>query len=134
MPYSETPIFPGKVDNGQATCPASSAATTVIYTAPASFPAVIKGIVMYEKGSGGARTCRLELKNGATVTVLKRFDTSGVQYTSTNLLTSTYIPGLDDDDPKLLLEPGESLQIVTEDTDNNALDVTVFAASYEYPN
>lgn len=136
MAWSETPIYPGKPATGQATLPASSATTTTIFTADATHGGIVHGpIVAYEKGSGGARTCRLELKNSSTVTVLSRFTTSGVQYTATNLFTSSYFPGLDSVDPRFLMAPGDSLQIVTEDTNNNAVDITVCnAASYAYPN
>jgi hypothetical protein len=132
MAFSTTPIFPGKVKNDQATLPSGSATTTTIFTADATHGGLVKGIVAYEKGTG-ARTCRLELKNGSTVTVLSRFTTSGVQYRSTNLFTQTTIPGLDEDQPLINLEPGDSLQIVTEDTASNAVDVTVFGATFEFP-
>ena len=135
MAFSETAIFPGKVKNDQSTLPASSATTTTIFTADATYGGVITGpMVLYEKGAGGARTCRLELKNASTTTIIKRFTTSGTQYTSTNIFTSTYIAGLDDGNPLLRLEPGDSLQIVTEDTNNNAVDVSVFGGTFEYPN
>lgn len=136
MAFSETPVYPGKMISGQATLAASSAATTTIFTADATYGAIIRGpLILYEKGTGGARTCRLELKEGSTTTVLKRFATSGTQYTSTNIFSSTYIPGLDSTDPELRLKPGQTLQITTEDTNNNAVDVSVLnAMSYEYPN
>lgn len=136
MAFSTTPIFPATLLTGQSTLPASSATTTTIFTANATYGAVIAGpIVFYEKGAGGARTCRLELKEGSTTTILKRFTTSGTQYTSTNIFTSSYIPGLDATAPELRLKPGQTLQIVTEDTNNNAVDVSVLnAMSYENPN
>jgi hypothetical protein len=131
--WSETPIFPAKINNDQEELASGSAETTTIFTANTNCGSVVNGIILYEKGTG-ARTCRLELKNGSTTTVLSRFATSGNQYTSTNLFTSTYIPGLDDDDPILRLQPGDSLQITTEGTESNAIDTTVFGGDYEYPN
>lgn len=131
--FNETPIFPGIVKNVQTTIASGSAATAVCASADATYSQVITGLVIYEKGSGGARTLRLELKNGSTVTVLKRFTTSGVQYTSTNLFTSTYIPGLDDTDPVLRLGKSDTLQLVAEDTNANALDITCFGATNGIP-
>lgn len=135
MAISETPIFPGKVDNGQATVASGSSTSVAIYTAPASYPVVISGPIIQYLKSAVARTFRLELKDGSTVTVLGRWLTSGTQYETKNILSSTYIAGMDDDDPKIFLKAGQILQITPEDTNACAVDFTVLnVGTFEYPN
>lgn len=133
MPSNTTPIFPGKIANNQVNIPVSTASTNTIFTADAVYGGLIRGLIIFEKNAL-VRTCRLELKNGAITTVLKRFAVSGVQYTVTNIFTSTYLVFLNDVDPIFHLEPGDSLQIVMEDTIAAALDVTVLGGTFEYPN
>lgn len=135
MTFAQTPIYPAKTANQQANVPSASPGTTTIYTADSTYGAYIRGINSYAKGNAGARTVRLELvNNGATkTTVLGRFTLGATQYLSENVLVSTKLPFIDDNLPKIILGPGEKLNMVTEDSNANALDVTVFADSYELP-
>jgi hypothetical protein len=133
--YSETPIYPGKMLTGQAPVASGSNTAVAIVTAPASYPAIIKGpICCIQKGST-QRVLQIQIKNGATVTMIGRATVDAAQYTAINLLSSTYIPGIDDTNPEIRLNPGEILQVTPEDSVASAIDITALnAMSYEYPN
>lgn len=134
MAFSETPIFPGKVATTLTNIPASSAASYTIYTADATYGGIVSAIRLVTKTTTARAGVRLELKEGSTVVILGRLATTGTtQYTATELLTSVYAP-VNDADPRLILKPGQSLQLTTEGTEAGTLDVAVIAASFEYPN
>lgn len=130
--WSETPIFPGKTLNGQGNVASGSATTTTLFTADSQYGGIITSLRCVNK-STVARTCRLELKNASTVTILSRFQTSTTAYTVLDLMSSTYLP-VNDADPRLTLGPSDILQLVTEDTGATALDVTAIGGTFAYPN
>lgn len=131
MSWSETPIYPGKPIVTPTNIPGSAASTYTIFTANATYGGVVYAARLFTK-TVTARTVRLELKDGSTVAILSRFSTGTTQYASFDLVSSTYMPL--NSDSVLILAPGQTLQIVTEDTNAGTLDASVFGASFEYPN
>lgn len=134
MAFSETPIFPGKPDTKPTNIAGGAASSYTIYTANATYGGIVSAIRLVTKTTTARVGVRLELKDGSTTTILGRLATTGTtQYTVYDLLTSTYAP-VTDADPRLILKPGQILQITTENTEAGTLDVTVIAATFEYPN
>lgn len=130
--FAHSPIFPNKIVRGQLN-PAGGATSTAALLTASTYGIVIDGpIVVYKQGSA-TRTIRLEIKNSTTVTVLARVALTGAQYSSINLLSPTYIPGLSSVNPRIVLQPSEILQFVVEDSNAGDLDVTALnCATYEY--
>lgn len=135
MAYSETPIYPSKMLAGQAQVASGSNTAVPIVTAPASYPAIIRGPVILCQKNTTDRTLQIQIKNGSTVTIIGRVTAGTVQYATKNLLASAYIVGLDDANPEIRLNPGEIFQVTPEDSNAAALDITALnAMSFEYPN
>lgn len=132
MAFAHSPIFPNTITRGQANPAGGSTSTTAILTA-STYGIICEGPLIVYKQGAATRTIRLEIKNGAVVTVLARKALDGAQYSAINLLDYTIIPGLSRTNPRITLKPSEILQIVTEDSNAGALDVTALNCStFEY--
>lgn len=135
MSYSETGVYPGKPLQGQGNIASASSTSVPIVTAHAQHAAIVKGpLLLCQKGTL-SRAMRVEIKNGGTTTIIGRIPATGTtQYALFNLMSNTYIPGIEDE-MAIRLNPGEILQITPEDTVAAAHDCTALNAwSYEYPN
>ena len=136
MAWSETPIFAGKLvarPHGQVA--SGSNANLDLATAHATYGAVIRGPIVCFNASGVSRTFKIQIVNSGTARTIGRCTTSGSANQLINLLATAYIPGIDDDDPLLILAAGEILRIAPEDTGASAMDFSVLnIASLEYPN
>lgn len=136
MTFSETPIFPGKVATTLTNIPGGSASSYTIFMADSVHGGIVSAIRLMTKTTTARVGLRLELKDNlaGTTVILGRLATTGtVQYTATELLTSDYAP-VNDADPRLILKPGQWLQLTTENSEAGTLDVAVVAATFEYPN
>ena len=133
MSASETPIFPGKIQNKITNIAASTTATYTIFEANNDNGGIVTGINLHEKGTG-AVNLRLEITDGSDTAILWQGSTSGTTDTSTNILNSVNVPLVDADTPELKLAPGHDLQLVVENSVANAIDVYTTGGDYTYPN
>lgn len=132
--WSETPIYLAKCQNDVTAVAASSIANYTIFTPDSSVGGAVTAINVYSKGAAGAVTGRLEIVESATAYILWRGNVGGAQYSNMNLLKAANIPFIDDNEPMLRLEPGQTLRLAVENSVNNALDVIVAGGSFLYPN
>lgn len=132
--WSETPVYLSKCQNDVTTVAASTIANYTIFTPDVDTGGAVTAINVYSKGAAGAATGRLEIVESATAYCLWRGSVGGAQYSNMNLLKAANIPFIDDNEPMLRLEPGQTLRLAIENSVNNAMDVVVTGGTFKYPN
>lgn len=133
MTFAHTPVFPNLALAASAVLPSASATDTTIITAPSTYGCVIMGPILAYKNAAGARVIDIKMTVGAVTTTLARVNLSGGINTTVNLLSSLYIAGINDNDPRLILPPSAVLKITTTDSVAGAIDITALnVGSYEY--
>lgn len=124
MGFAKSPIFPNAPVAAIANLPSASATDTTIYTAPATYGAVLMGPLLAFKQGSATRTIDIKLTVGATTVTLARVALSGAQYSTVNLMSPEYIAGMSLSDPRLVIPPNGVLKITTTDSNAGIVDIT----------
>jgi hypothetical protein len=122
------PIFAGPPETTLQTFSSATVATKTIFTADATNGSVIEGINAYFSAAVTPDIV-IQIVEGATTVKIGKYATAVGADGPVNLFTSTIIPMLDADFPRLFLKPGQTLQIVN-GSYAATLDVATVGASY----
>lgn len=120
----ESPVFLGAPKVELQTFSSGVGATKDVFSSDVSNSQAITQLV-YFQDSAVASTLTIQATDGVTTARLAKFTTPATANLSINLLSSEYIPGMDDISPILLLEPGMKLQVIKS---NSATDADIYAA------
>jgi hypothetical protein len=131
MAFSETPIFPGKVQNSVVTLPNTANTVTPLFVADGTHGGGIKVISVFNTG-GSSATITLRHKIGTSTARLNTITIAGSE--RVNILQPGYIPGVDANDPVYYLGPSESIEAVNPSSGAIQLEICSRGFSYQYPN
>lgn len=110
MTASTTAVFPNEVANTVTTFAPSTATTKTLITGDATDGSVVSGIHYYQSAAA-AVTITLKTTIGATTITLAVITTAATANLTLNLLSSTYLPFIDSDNPAFPLKANQTIEM-----------------------